>query len=99
MTGYETELVVSQWDDLQLRVDLYRKHVGHETRRNFQLDFFAPDAGHYEYSAVATSMPLGPAALSAFAGGRGAQGKNLFQRRNLDSLTSVVQELPWIRRL
>jgi hypothetical protein len=72
VTGHLTELVVAQWN-LRLRVVLYRKHVAHETRRNFQLDLFTPDDGHYEYSAVATNLPLGPAALWAFACGRGAQ--------------------------
>ena len=70
-------LVVSQWNDLRLRVVLYRKHVAHETRRNFQLDLFTPDDGHYEYSAVATNLALGPAALWAFACGRGAQEKTI----------------------
>ena len=67
MTGHETDRVLSQWNDLRLRVILYRKHVNHETRRNFQLDLFTPDDGHDEYSAVATNMPLGLAALWAFA--------------------------------
>ena len=58
MTGHETELVIPQWNHLRLRVVLYRKHVNHETRRNFQLDLFTPDDGHYEYSAVATNLPL-----------------------------------------
>src|SRR4030095_10113691 len=40
VTGHETELVIPQWQDLRLRVALYRKHVNHETRRNFQLDLF-----------------------------------------------------------
>src|SRR5436309_12712724 len=50
VTGYETELPVPQWN-LRLRVMLFRKHVRHQTRRNFQLDLFTPDDGHYEYSA------------------------------------------------
>ena len=74
VTGYETELPVPQWN-LRLRVMLFRKHVRHQTRRNFQLDLFTPDDGHDEYSAVATNMPLGLAALWAFACGRGAQEK------------------------
>jgi hypothetical protein len=53
-------------NNLRLRVRLYRKHVKHETRRNFQLDLFTPDDGHYEYSAVATNLPLGLSALWAF---------------------------------
>src|SRR5262249_2060212 len=46
-----------------------------QTRKNFQLDLFTPDDGHYEYSAVATNLPLGLAAVWAFACGRGAQEK------------------------
>jgi Transposase DDE domain len=65
VTGHETELVIPQWQDLRLRVVLYRKHVHHETRRNFQLDLFTPDDGHYEYSAWQrtcrwASQPSGP---------------------------------------
>jgi hypothetical protein len=78
VTGYETELVIPQWHDLRLRVALYRKHVHHETRRTFQLDLFTADDRHYEYSAVATNLPLGLAALWAFACGRGA-GEDLRQ--------------------
>src|SRR5215831_15920283 len=74
-TGHETTLVIPQWADLRLRVVLYRKHVAHQTRKNFQLDLFTPDDGHYEYSAVATNLPLGLAAVWAFACGRGAQEK------------------------
>jgi hypothetical protein len=48
VTGHETELVIPQWHDLPLRVLLYRKHVAHQTRKNFQLDLFTPDDGHYE---------------------------------------------------
>ena len=59
VTGHETELVIPQWADLRLRVVLYRKHVAHQTRKNFQLDLFTPNDGHYQYSAVATNLPLG----------------------------------------
>jgi hypothetical protein len=75
VTGHETELVIPQWNALRLRVVLYRKQVAHQTRKNFQLDLFTPDDGHYEYSAVATNLPLGLPALWAFACGRGAQEK------------------------
>ena len=50
---------------------LYRTRVQHETAKNFQLDLFHPDDGHYEYSAVATNKALGGAALWAFMCGRG----------------------------
>ncbi len=89
VTGHETELVVSQWNDLRLRVALYRKHVGHATRKSFQLDLFTPDDGHYEYSAVATNLPLGLAALWAFACGRGAQEKTFAELKGEFALDVV----------
>jgi hypothetical protein len=54
---------------------LYRKHVGHKSPRNFQLDLFTPDDGHFEYYAVATNLSLSLPALYAFVCGRGAQEK------------------------
>src|SRR5439155_26846390 len=49
--------------------DLYRKHVQHESPKNFQLDLFTPDDGHFEYYAVATNMALSLPALYDFIGG------------------------------
>ena len=89
VTGHETELVIPQWQDLRLRVVLYRKHVHHQTRRNFQLDLFTPDDGHYEYSAVATNLPLGLPALWAFACGRGAQEKTFAELKGEFALDVV----------
>lgn len=89
VTGHDTELVIPQWNDLRLRVVLYRKHVGHETRKNFQLDLFTPDDGHFEYSAVATNLPLGLAALWAFACGRGAQEKTFAELKGEFALDVV----------
>src|SRR5206468_11945484 len=37
VTGFEHLLVIPQWK-LRLRVMLYRKHVQHESPKNFQLD-------------------------------------------------------------
>ena len=68
---------------------LYRKHVHHETRRNFQLDLFTPDDGHFEYSAVATNLPLGLPALWAFACGRGAQEKTFAELKGEFALDVV----------
>jgi len=89
VTGHETELVIPPWHDLRLRVVLYRKHVHHKTRRNFQLDLFTPDDGHYEYSAVATNLPLGLPALWAFACGRGAQEKTFAELKGEFALDVV----------
>jgi hypothetical protein len=70
VTGFEHRLVIPQWG-LRLRVMIYRKHVRHVSPKNFQLDLFTPDDGHFEYYAVATNMPLSLPALYAFIGGRG----------------------------
>ena len=45
---YETRQTL--WGRVR-RIVLYRRHVNHKTRKNFQLDLFDPDDGHY-YSAI-----------------------------------------------
>ncbi len=72
--GFETQLPIDQWSRTE-RVVVYRKHVSHRSRKNFQLDLFSPDDGHYEYSAVATNKALGVAALWHFMAGRGGHEK------------------------
>ena len=56
---------------------IYRKHVSHRTRKNFQLDLFHPDDGHYEYSAVAKNKEVGLPTLWDFMAGRGGHEKTL----------------------
>jgi hypothetical protein len=72
--GFETQLQIDKWERVE-RVVVYRKRVSHESRKNFQLDLFSPDNGHYEYSAVATNKTLSLTALWHFMAGRGAQEK------------------------
>jgi len=74
--GFELRLRIDQknWDRTE-RVVVYRKRVSHESRRNFQLDLFSPDDGHYEYSAVATNQTLAIAPLWHFMAGRGGHEK------------------------
>jgi hypothetical protein len=74
--GFETTLDLPQWERAQ-RVVVYRKRVFHETHKNFQLDLFNPDDGHFAYSAVATNTALGVAALWHFMAGRGGHEKTL----------------------
>ena len=74
--GFEHRLRIPQWR-LDVRVMIYRKHVRHESRKNFQLDLITPDDGHFEYYALATNMTLGLPALSDFVCGRGTQEKTL----------------------
>jgi hypothetical protein len=54
-----------------------RKHVGHESSKNFQLDLFAPADGHFEYAAVATNLSLDLPALWAFIRGHRPQEKTI----------------------
>lgn len=59
------------------RIVVFRKRVAGQTRKNFQLDLFSPDDGHYEYSMVATNKTIGVQALWAFMAGRGGHEKTL----------------------
>jgi hypothetical protein len=74
--GFETVLRIDQkrWDRTE-RVVVYRKRVSHKSPKNFQLDLYSPDDGHYEYSAVATNKSLQIAPLWHFMAGRGAHEK------------------------
>jgi hypothetical protein len=88
VTGFEHRLTIPQWK-LDVRVMIYRKHVRHESQKNFQLDLFTPDDGHFEYYAVATNMTLGLPALFAFVCGRGAQEKTLAELKGEFALDVV----------
>jgi hypothetical protein len=88
VTGFFHDLDIPQWH-LRLRVMIYRKHVQHESPRNFQLDLFTPDDGHYEYSAVATNLALDLPALYAFICGRGAQEKTIAELKEEFALDVV----------
>ena len=86
--GFFHDLHIPQWN-LQLRVMIYRKHVQHASPRNFQLDLFTPDDGHFEYSAVATNLSLALPALYAFICGRGAQEKTIAELKGEFALDVV----------
>jgi hypothetical protein len=74
--GFEMRLRIDQkqWERTE-RVVVYRKRVSHKSRKNFQLDLYSPDDGHFEYSAVATNKSLQIAPLWHFTAGRGAHEK------------------------
>ncbi len=71
---FELRLAVKPWQR-SVRVVIYRKKVAHETRKNFQLDLFDPDDGHYEYSAVATNKSITGRTLWSFMCGRSVHEK------------------------
>ena len=73
---FERKIHLIPWD-MTLRVVIYRKRVHHKTRKNYQLDLFDPDNGHYEYSAVATNLSWTPKNLWEFMCGRGAHEKTI----------------------
>lgn len=88
VAAFAVRLPVEQWG-LRLRVVIYRKRVSHPTRKNFQLDLFSPDDGHFEYSAVATNLDLRPRALWHFVAGRGAQEKTVAELKGEFALAVV----------
>jgi Transposase DDE domain group 1 len=88
LSYFETTLRLEVWD-IELRVVVYRKRVAHKTRKNFQLDLFSPDDGHYEYSAITTNKELSGPALWHFAAGRGAQEKTIAELKGEFALDAV----------
>jgi len=60
-------------------VAIYRKHVRHQATKNYQLDLFDPNDGHYEYAAVTSNLDLTLANLWRFACGRGNHEKTIAQ--------------------
>ena len=88
MGFFEQSLDVPAWNRT-LRVVIYRKPVPHESRKNYQLDLFDPDNGHFEYSAVTTNTDLAPAALWDFMAGRGAQEKTFAELKGEFALDVV----------
>ena len=72
-TSY-SEVRMTLWGR-ERRIVLYRSHVPHRSSRNYQLDLFHPDCGHYAYSAIATNKTLTPRNLRHFLNGRGSHEK------------------------
>lgn len=89
LEAFDAQVEVPTWKRT-LRIAIYRRKVQHETRKNFQLDLFDPDDGHWEYSAITTNKALGLKALWNFMGGRGAQEKILAQLKSGYAFDSVV---------
>ena len=71
---FEQRIPVPAWSR-SMRVVIYRKKVAHRTRKNFQLDLFDPDDGHYEYSAIVTNKMITGRTLWFFMCGRGTHEK------------------------
>jgi hypothetical protein len=76
LDAFETDVELEPWNRT-MRVVIYRKKVHHKSPKNYQLDLFDPNDGHWEYSAITTNKTLGPKALWDFMAGRGMHEKIL----------------------
>lgn len=71
---FETRQWLEPWKRT-VRIVIYRKRVAHESAKNFQLDLFDPNDGHYEYSAIVTNRAIGGPHLWWLMCGRGTHEK------------------------
>jgi hypothetical protein len=78
ITGFVVPAAATPWGR-PVSVAIYRKHVRHHATKNYQLDLFDPNDGHYEYSAVTSNLDFTLAHLWYFACGRGNHEKTIAQ--------------------
>jgi hypothetical protein len=78
ITGFVVPQAATPWG-LPIAVAIYRKQVWHQATKNYQLDLFDPDDGHYEYSAVTSNLGLTLRNLWWFACGRGNHERTIAQ--------------------
>ncbi len=77
VTGFTIQ-ATTPWQ-IPVTVTIYRKKVAHRATKNYQLDLFDPNNGHYEYSAVTSTLDLTVRNLWFFACGRGNHEKTIAQ--------------------
>lgn len=78
LSGFVVPAATTPWTR-PLWVAIYRKRVAHPTAKNFQLDLFDPNDGHYEYSAITSNLDLTVANLWYFMAGRGNHERTIGQ--------------------
>jgi hypothetical protein len=76
--GFVVPAAATPWGQ-PIWVAIYRKQVAHWTAKNFQLDLFDPNDGHYEYSAVTSNLRFTVRNLWYFMAGRGNHEKTIAQ--------------------
>jgi len=79
--GFTIRLAVTPWATT-LPVAIYRKRVQHRSPKNYQLDLFDPNDGHWEYSAITSNLDFALRPLWHFMCGRGLQEKTLGQLKS-----------------
>lgn len=85
---FETRQWLEPWKRT-VRIVIYRRRVHHESAKNFQLDLFDPNDGHFEYSAIATNKSLAGPHLWSFMSGRGTHEKVYGELKNGFAFDSV----------
>lgn len=78
---FEIQHEIKPWKRTS-RIVIFRKKVQHQTKKNFQLDLFDPNDGHYEYSAIVTNKTLTGRNLWHFMCGRGSHEQAYGELRN-----------------
>jgi hypothetical protein len=78
ITGFAVPAATTPWGR-PVWLAIYRKHVQHRATKNYQLDLFDPNDGHYEYSAVTSNLDLTLPNLWWFTCGRGNHEKTIAQ--------------------
>lgn len=78
VSGFVVSAAATPWDQ-PLWVAISRKKVAHRTAKNFQLDLFDPNDGHFEYSAITSNLGFTVANLWYFMAGRGNHEKTIGQ--------------------
>ena len=81
VTGFVVPAANTPWGD-PVWVAIYRKRVRHRATKNYQLDLFDPNDGHYEYSAVTSNLGFTVPNLWRFACGRGNHEKTIAQLKS-----------------
>lgn len=61
---------------------IYRRKVAHRAAKNYQLDLFDPNDGHYEYSAITSNLGFTLGNLWYFMAGRGNHEKTIGQLKS-----------------
>ncbi len=81
VTGFVVPEAATPWGR-PVWVAIYRKKVAHRATKNYQLDLFDPNDGHYEYSAVTSNLGFTLRNLWWFACGRGNHEKTIAQLKS-----------------
>jgi len=85
---FETRQWLEPWRRT-VRIVIYRRRVAHESAKNFQLDLFDPNDGHYEYTAIVTNRTIGGPNLWWLMCGRGVHEKVYGELKNGFAFDSV----------